>query len=166
MASEAMMTSKLLNGLKCENWLQIWNYWPQIPWYPCACWLKQLFTVMASEAKAASTWPQRPPPVMALENYISFILPDISYMSIKHEKEKNLSCLKWGLNQGPFGSKSNTLTIMPQGWKQFGSSNFEVVLIRSVFGLLWPHNDLRGHIWPHIWIQWPQNPLMLWFSGL
>ena len=80
--------------------------------------------------------------------------------------EKNLSCQKWGLNRGPLGSKSNTLTIMPQGWKQFGSSNFEVVLIRSVFGLLWPHNDLRGHIWPHIWIQWPQNPLMLWFSGL
>ena len=80
--------------------------------------------------------------------------------------EKILSCQKWGLNRGPLGSKSNTLTIMPQGWKQFCSSNFEVVLIGSVFGLLWPHNDLRGHIWPHIWIQWPQNPLMLWFSGL
>ena len=50
---------------------------------------------MASEAKAASTWPQRPPPVMALEKYISFILPDISYMSIKHEKEK-----KWVARSG------------------------------------------------------------------
>ena len=65
---------------------------------------------------------------------------------MKHEKEKNLRCQKWGLNRGPLDSKSNTLTIMPQGWKQFCSSNFEVVLIGSVFGLLWPHNDLRGHI--------------------
>ena len=37
---------------------------------------------------------------MALENYISFILPDISYMSIKHEKEKKFELPEVGLEPG------------------------------------------------------------------
>ena len=30
----------------------------------------------------------------------------------------------------------------------------------------WPPNDLEGHIWGQAWIQWPQLPMFLCFSGL
>ena len=32
--------------------------------------------------------------------------------------------------------------------------------------LLWPVNDLRGHIWPQIWTYWPQLPMLPCLSSL
>ena len=88
------------NGLKGEICLQIWNYWPQIPWHPCACWLKQLFTVMASEAKATSKWPQRPLPIIALENYIIFIF-NLNFQYVhKTSERKEFELPEVGLEPG------------------------------------------------------------------